>query len=420
VDAELVKKVQVTIETMENQEFHRYKSFICSPEYYNLHELQLATTKNLLTRLSLVEALADRVQIDNIDLAEKAYTRMLDIYERQPLHFAFLIRSLLMKMALFYSETDQHLRAQKCWENVFTLRDSIGNRFYIERDVWEKLALSSSKTSEIIANAFRAYRPDFFPPLNLSTPFPPVHAMIRSQYYSELRHQKSGRRSSSDNGGSPHIHLASVAGTGSLWEIIQRMPDTEVGRRDIVSLTPLFLAAFLKQEDAGHALMARIAALSGPLQKLRMNDRGPIGQSILGIAILSGCSEEFVKALINSGARIDPEVLLQEPLTPLQAACLTQRVDIVRLLLKYGAKVDHVHKNNRLPKKIALELGNHEITQLIADHDSPQRDDRIRSNVFEEDGHESSVRDISDFHPDFVRKSNENLGGRDENHTMEG
>jgi ankyrin repeat protein len=52
---------------------------------------------------------------------------------------------------------------------------------------------------------------------------------------------------------------------------------------------------------------------------------------------------EFVKALIEGGAEIDPDTLLKDPLTPLQAACITGNLEIVDPFLKRGADINRVY-----------------------------------------------------------------------------
>ena len=337
------------------------------PEFFKLVELRHATSQNLLSRLSVVEALGDRARnAGEMELAEIAYTRVLDIYRRQPSPVASFIRPLLMKMASFYWNTDQPLRAEKCWWDIFKLRDSNGKTHYIEKEVWQELAKSLSQTSGIITQAFRSCHPDLFSALDLKTPFTPVHAMIKSEYASDTSYTKFGTESSSDISVSPSIHTAISGDVGNLSEIIRKVPETDLAARDILHREPLFLAAFLKQEAAGHDLLLRISRLPPVIQSQRLNSRDVSGQTILGVATLSGCSKKFIKALIEHGAAIDPVELLKYPLTPLQAACMIGRLEIVELFLGHDAAIDRVFEGNPTPAELAQTFEHDEIVQLIA------------------------------------------------------
>jgi hypothetical protein len=237
-------------------------------------------------------------------------------------------------MATFYWTTDQPLRAEKCWWDIFRLRDPTDRAHCIEEEVWHKLATPLSQTSGIISDTFQSRHSDLFLPLNLKTPFPPVHAMIKSEYASSAAHKNSGSETSSDITVSPNIHSAITGGAGNLSEIVQKIPDTDLATRDILGRTPLFMAAFLKQDDAGHALMTRIEQLPPVTKSQYMNSRDVTCQTILGVATQSGCSVGSLEALIKHGAEIDPDILAKDPLTPLQAACLTGSLEAVDLFLR--------------------------------------------------------------------------------------
>jgi hypothetical protein len=359
-EAELVKQVEETIEALEKHVMNH------GPDCYKLAELQHATSQNLLKRLSVVEALADRVDTaGETDLAEITYIRVLSIYRGQPLPVRSFICPLLMKMASFYWRTDQPLRAEKCWWDIFELRDPPGQAQSIENEVWQSLGVSLAQTSGIIRDALRLRYPDLFPTLNLETPFPPIHRMIRSEYTSAAPHGLYRRDFPSNNAVSSSSHATPTSDEGYILEIIQQIPDIDLATRDVLSRTPLFLAALLKQEDAGHALMMLIAALPSGLQHQHMNARDLSGQTILGIAILSSCSRDFIKTLIDNGADIEPDTLMKEPLTPLQAACMTGNLDIVALLLDYGADVNRVYPGHATPTQLSQVVGNDKIMQLI-------------------------------------------------------
>jgi ankyrin repeat protein len=338
------------------------------PEFYKLAELRHATVQNLLSMLNEVEALGDRADATGeTDLAEIAYTRVLEIHNGQPSPVASFVRPLLMKMASFYWKTDQPHRAEKCWWEIFKLRDPKCKAHSIEKEVWQRLAMSLSQTSRTISKTLQSRYSDVFPPLNLETPFPPIHTIIKSEYASNALHESAHGDSFIDASSPPNIHRAITAGAGNVTEIINGASDIELATRDILSRSLLYLAAFHKQEHAGHALMARIATLSQMVQHQHMNARDLSGQTILGIAILSGCSVEFIKALIEHGSEIDPDNLLEDPLTPLQAACMTGNPEIVDIFLRHGADINRVYPGNPLPAQLAQIVGNDRIIKLIAE-----------------------------------------------------
>jgi hypothetical protein len=364
--SELAKQVQITSESIQtripvNNVLDR------GPELDKLAELQHATSQSLLSLLNVIEVLGDRaVAAGETHLAEIAYMRVLDAYRGHPSPVSSFVRRLLMKMASFYRNTDQPHRAENCWWEIFKWRDPACQAQGIEKEVWQRLATSLSQTSRIISETIRSEYPDLFPPLNLETPFPPIHTLIKHENASiKLHKPRRSDSTSQDMSLSRDIHEVMAGGPGNVIEIIKEAPDFELATRDILSRSLLYLAAFLKREDAGYALMARMETLSPAIRNQRMNARDLSGQTILGIATISGCSAEFITALIDHGAKIDPDDLLKDPLTPLQAACMNGSPEIVDIFLRHGADVNRVYPGNLTPAQLAQVFGNDKIIQLI-------------------------------------------------------
>jgi hypothetical protein len=364
--SELVKQVQITCESIQTR-IPVNNILDRGPELDRLAELQHATSQSLLSLLNVIEVLGDRAAASGeTHLAEIAYMRVLDVYRGHPSPVSSFVRRLLMKMASFYRNTDQPHRAENCWWEIFKWRDPACQAQGIEKEVWQKLAKSLSQTSRIISETIRSEYPDLFPPLNLETPFPPIHTLIKRENASIKLHKPHRSDSTSQNMPlSRDIHEAMARGPGNVIEIIKEAPDLELATRDILSRSLLYLAAFLKREDAGYALMARMEALSPAIRNQRMNARDLSGQTILGIATISGCSPEFIKALIDNGAKIDPDDLLKDPLTPLQAACMSDSPEIVDILLRHGADVNRVYPGNLTPVQLAQIFGNDKIIHLV-------------------------------------------------------
>jgi len=398
---------------MEKRVLHGSRALIRTPEYYKALDFRHATSQSLLTRLDEVGTLAARAHVaGELDLAENAYTRMLDIYRRQPSPPVSLIYTLLSRMASFYWTSDQPLRAERCWREILELRNSTGKHLYVSTEVWGSLARASSQTSGLLANACQAHDPELYSPLNLRTPFPPIHLLIRSDCLSETSHREPVNESLLEDIFPSGIRRATTGDPRSLPEIIKRMSDEDINdclrTRDILFRTPLFLAAFHKQEDVGKALIKRIRSLSEGHQEMHMNARDLSGQTILGIATLSGCSLEFIKESLRAGALIDPDTLCQDAVTPLQAACMSNRPEVVKLFLRCHAIIDRVYQGNPPALKIAETLGYNTIVQLIKN--SLLLYDTTRDNIFEEDGHESSPNDISYLFSDASSTVDNNHG----------
>jgi len=55
---------------------------------------------------------------------------------------------------------------------------------------------------------------------------------------------------------------------------------------------------------------------------------------------------DFLKTLLDHGAEVNADSLLGDLYTPIQAATLLGRSDVVSLLLEYGADPDHSHPKN--------------------------------------------------------------------------
>jgi Ankyrin repeats (3 copies) len=349
-------------------ETEKKRLILLSPGHYfhTLVDMHQAESQGLLSKLKEVEALTDKAAAAlDTDLAEKAYIKVLKVHRGQPLQDRSNVTRLLKKIALFFKKTDQPVLAEEYWLEYLE-RDRLGQGHSADKEVTEvcqSLATSLPKTSGMISEDFQSRYPNLPPPLDAGTPFPPVHRIIISDYLSSTLHDSSGKAPSSDTTISSSFPKSLISG-GKVAEIIQEMPDIDLGTRDILSRTALFLTALFKQEDAGHALITRIAVCLPEHRHQYVNARDPAGQTILGTAIENGCSLEFIRALIDNGAQIDPDTLAG-PLTPLQAAALTGRQEVVVLLLDHGADINHVHPGNQTAAELAQDAGYHEIAHLI-------------------------------------------------------
>jgi len=90
------------------------------------------------------------------------------------------------------------------------------------------------------------------------------------------------------------------------------------------------------------------------------------------LAIMCGCSVDAARLLLDRGA--DPNVADGEGMTPLLAAVMFDRRDMVRLFIAKGANVNvaaHVTTNKGsgtfTPLKVAMDAGHNELVQILRD-----------------------------------------------------
>lgn len=336
-----------------------------------LTELRSTISHILLKELTVVEYLADLAHnACEMPLAEVAYIRMLEIYRSCPFSDVSHIRSLLDKMGSFYSELGESNRAKRCWSDILKLRDPPDQIHGIERNAWDSLAKSLPQTFGIISDVLRSKLTGVLPSMNLGTPVSADQTTGNTIYDSGPLGNSSHIGPSSDRTGSNCIHNA-VASAANIVETIQRLPYLDLETRDDFKRTPLLLAAFLKQEDAGHALLMRIASCSTALPSSHLNVKDRQGQTVLCLAILSRCSTTFIRALIEKGAEINPMYTTKESYTPLQAACLTGNLDVASLLLDCGADINHRYPDSQHPTELAQINGHTEILRLIREKAKP-------------------------------------------------
>jgi ankyrin repeat protein len=358
--AESAKHVQAATEGLEKL-FLPTSPLEIPPQIRKLTELRHATAQGLLSGLREAEDLGDRADAaGETFVAEIVYTRVLEIYRKQN-PIVPSIRRLCAKMVKLYQRTDQPFRAEKYLPDPFELPHPAVKTQVSKEDIWKNFCISLSKTSGIISHALRYQYTDFDSRMNLETPFPPLHRILVGDHMSNESPESFCSDASSDISTSTSIQNAVTGGAKNVAEIIQTISDTDLSTRDILLRTPLFFAAVLKREDAGRALLSRIAALDSVYRSAHMNVRDISGQTVLGVAILSGCSLEFVRALIESGANPKPDQLMENVLTPLQAAHSAGRAEIVDLLLEHGANANQYDSE---PPQLAHSFGNQTIMQL--------------------------------------------------------
>jgi ankyrin repeat protein len=100
-----------------------------------------------------------------------------------------------------------------------------------------------------------------------------------------------------------------------------------------------------------------------------VNSRNEYGSSSLIVAsnYVGPQSLHIVRLLLDNGA--NPNVWTSiRGTTPLHAASYRGNLEVVRLLLEYGADVERKNKEDRTPFEVALEGRHHEVALFLSFH----------------------------------------------------
>ena len=128
--------------------------------------------------------------------------------------------------------------------------------------------------------------------------------------------------------------------------------------RNISLWTPLYFAAFMGEPTAVQVLLEYDA--DSNLQDIR-------GRTPLGRALDYGSEGkvDVVRRLLEHGA--DPNIRTNHT-TPLHHASCRGFLEVARLLLRYGAKVDEKDENGKTPLQMVASSGHEEMTKLLIEH----------------------------------------------------
>ncbi len=402
--AEFAKQVDMATEALN---LHALQNNIPNTGLHpqDIAKLRKAIFQSLWNQLAVVDYLADEERdTGQLDLAEVAYSRMLQIYQGRPFHNSSQVISLLDKMASFYADLGDPIRASSCWSNITKLRDSPDQICGIAKRAWDSLADSLPQRLEIF-NVLQSQITDNLPLVDIGTPFQIDEQIFNSVHNSgptgvPFQGVPSMARTSS------YSVVDSLASVANLVETVQRLPTLDLEKRDQYKRTPLFLAAFLKQEDAGHFLLRRIESCSAETSHSHLNIKDYLGQTILGAAISSGCSITFIRSLVEKGAELNPDLEARSH-TPFQAACMTGNFEVASFLLDRGANINHNYPGSLHPTEFARAKGDTRILQLI--HKSIKLTPQLNSPYFSQppgqSGNDIIPTDIGNLSPSGARSS---------------
>jgi hypothetical protein len=337
-------------------------------EYHEQLSLRNANVRTLSLMPAQAEALADRLAAaGKIEAAEGAYNRILNAYRAYrvlDIKAWHEIKSLLQKMATLLWETGEPFRAENLIWDALESRDFPSEPRASDMELLKTLARSLPKTSEEVSMAIQTTL-DGPVPSHLSSPFPPLQRMMRSTYTSSVGGSPFHRGEFPES--STTVGVPIIGGIEAVLDFLRVLPVEALTAQDINGQSPLHMAASLRMEGLGRGILLRLAEVPGPGIEVYTNALDLRGDTVLGASISGGCSVNFVSHLVDHGANVDPDSLRQLPLTPLQAAAFWGSLDILKLLLDRGAKIDRVFPRNRTALIIAEELGHEAIVKRLND-----------------------------------------------------
>lgn len=109
-----------------------------------------------------------------------------------------------------------------------------------------------------------------------------------------------------------------VGGVDAGVELLQEFSDADLNARDCNRRSPLIVAAVHRREGFGYALLIRAKNDVNIIHRI-INARDRSRQTVLTVAISSGCSLPFKTALLDNRAEYEPSTM-PLAMTPLQTA----------------------------------------------------------------------------------------------------
>jgi len=364
---ELFKQCWRTIEYLKStnarlQPLHPHKNVNCISE---LSQVQAWAKERLHTTLADVRHLVESVTANkDLDAAECAYSRAINVFGSPPFNTTDEYVELLELAASFHIKNDDNLQAEKYLNEIFRVPHLSE---HVKARTLKLLIESTRKSTKEISTIFQSSDIGRLK-RHIQVPCPQSHRLMTAVPPSTniaLTVMNFEQREP-DITGSPVIHSAITSENEHVFTMIDACPRKELlEHRDDYQRTALFLAAMHKEENVGDSIMARFADYASDRARL-MNDRDVFGNTILAISIMSNCSAVFVKALIEHGSEVDPLEILKGSFTPLRAAALMGRLDIIEILQSFGAKDHESPIGNPDALQLAEIGGHHAIVEYLS------------------------------------------------------
>lgn len=313
------------------------------------------------------EGLADRLAgCGEIEVAEAAYNRILDVYRgfrTMDIKAWHENKSLLRKFADMQWNNGEPIRAENLVWEALSLRD-VPETLPSDLEFLKSLARSLPKTCLDISKSIHSTFDGAIPP-HLLTPVPPLQSMMQSVFASSVSgspfHIGEFPETSRTQNASPI-----PGGMETVMDFLRTLPVEALETRDIYEQSPIYMASWRRMEGLGRGILRRLAEVSRQRVQNHLNTRDRNGQTVLGASILGGCSVQYVKFLIEAGAIVDPDPVMKEAFTPLQAAAMSGSSDVVRLLLDNGAEIGRVYPGNPTPLVLAEAAGHADVVQQLS------------------------------------------------------
>jgi hypothetical protein len=359
IQLEAHKKLQLAIHVLNLDDTQ------VEPHHRELISLKNASTRELSSKLGPAEALADRVcAAHGFEAAETAYTRILNVYRMMDIKAWHEVHSLLLKMANNFWKVGERLRAENLLWEALELgeipREAQESDLKILKNIAKSLTWTSQELSKAVQNIFIG-------PVSskLTLSLPPLQRMMESKYASDVVGNVFQTGPLAHFGDPTPPVIGSVE---AIRGILQMISEADLQATDLHGRSPLYMATDLQKEHFGLALLYYATEFPSISRRKLTNARDKFGQTILGIATLRRCSLQYIGALIDYGAEVDPETLTESVLTPLQAASWLGYFEIVDLLLTHGAQPGWIFPGSKTSETLAQEAGHDEIVQRLQSH----------------------------------------------------
>lgn len=331
------------------------------PDYAALRLQKTNNFNQIFSLLRLAISLADGLQVSGEeDAAENAYMRVLNIYRVIDQNCWYEVKGLLWKLALISWKSNQDQRGQNyAWE-ALQCGDVPARADRSDLDWLRHLAKSLSRTANDLSKIIQS-TVGIAQPQQLNIPIPLLHRMIQSGYASSVDGNIFWTAALPGPNEPSSSEYPIVGGIATVLEFIRELPKEDLLARDHDGRSALHLAAHLRKETLGLALMIRANEIPGIKHRI-MHARDYTTETILGSAIWSRCSLQFIESLIHHGVDVNPEMAI---LNPLHLACGFGWLDLVDLLLRHGASPEKRLPDGKTALDLAREQGHHNIVKLL-------------------------------------------------------